>query len=36
MNKLKVRLSTPTVDNKELNKIKKIFSNSWLGYGPNV
>ena len=36
MNKLKVRLSTPTVDNKELNKIKKIFNNSWLGYGPNV
>ncbi len=36
MNKLKVRLSTPTVDNKELNKIKKIFNNYWLGYGPNV
>ena len=36
MKNLKVRLSTPTVDNKELNKIKEIFKNSWLGYGPNV
>lgn len=26
MNKLKVRLSTPTVDNKELNKIKNSLS----------
>ena len=36
MKNLKVRLSTPTVDNRELSKIKKIFKNSWLGYGPNV
>ncbi len=36
MNNLKVRLSTPTVNYKELNKIKAIFKNSWLGYGPNV
>jgi len=36
MGNLKVRLSTPTVNNLELKKIKKIFKNSWLGYGPNV
>ena len=36
MKNLKVRLSTPTVDKRELNKIKTIFKNSWLGYGPNV
>ena len=36
MKNLKVRLSTPTVNNIELSKIKKIFDNSWLGYGPNV
>ena len=36
MNKLKVRLSTPTVNNRETNALKKIFNNSWLGYGPNV
>ncbi|OUV61473.1 MAG: UDP-4-amino-4-deoxy-L-arabinose-oxoglutarate aminotransferase [Candidatus Pelagibacter sp. TMED128] len=36
MKNLKVRLSTPTVNYKELNKIKAIFKNSWLGYGPNV
>ena len=36
MKNLKVRLSTPTVNHKELNKIKDIFKNSWLGYGPNV
>jgi perosamine synthetase len=36
MNKLKVRLSTPTVNNSETNALKKIFNNSWLGYGPNV
>ena len=36
MKNLKVRLSTPTVDNIELSQIKKIFDNSWLGYGPNV
>ena len=36
MKNLKVRLSTPTVDKRELKKIKTIFKNSWLGYGPNV
>lgn len=36
MKNLKVRLSTPTVDNRELIEIKKIFKNSWLGYGPKV
>ena len=36
MKNLKVRLSTPSVNNLEISKIKKIFKNSWLGYGPNV
>ena len=36
MKNLKVRLSTPTVNSIELRKIKKLFDNSWLGYGPNV
>lgn len=36
MKNLKVRLSTPSVNSKELNKIKTLFQNSWLGYGPNV
>jgi len=36
MKNLKVRLSTPTVNNLELKEIKKIFNNSWLGYGPQV
>ena len=36
MKNLKVRLSTPSVNNLELAKIKEIFKNSWLGYGPNV
>ena len=36
MKKLKVRLSTPTVNNLELREIKKLFDRSWLGYGPNV
>jgi len=36
MKNLKVRLATPSVNNIELSKIKEIFKNSWLGYGPNV
>ncbi len=36
MKKLKVRLSTPTVNKLELKQIKKLFDKSWLGYGPNV
>jgi len=36
MKNLKVRLSTPTVNHLELKEIKKIFNNSWLGYGPKV
>ena len=36
MKNLKVRLSTPSVNNLELSNIKNIFKNSWLGYGPNV
>jgi perosamine synthetase len=36
MNKLQVRLSTPTVNHLELRQIKKLFDRSWLGYGPNV
>ena len=36
MKKLQVRLSTPTVNNLELREIKKLFDQSWLGYGPRV
>ena len=35
MKNLKVRLSTPSVNNLEISKIKDIRI-SWLGYGPNV
>ena len=36
MTNLKIRLSKPSVDKLELVEIKKLFNESWLGYGPNV
>tara|TARA_Y100000590_G_scaffold142531_1_gene163593 strand:+ start:10449 stop:11603 length:1155 start_codon:yes stop_codon:yes gene_type:complete len=32
----KIRLFKPSVGKEELNSIKKVFSKSWLGYGPMV
>ena len=32
----KIRLFKPSVGKEELNSIKKVFSRSWLGYGPLV
>ena len=36
MTNLKTRLSKPTIDKLELVEIKKLFNETWLGYGPNV
>ena len=32
----KVRLFKPWVGKEEISNIKKVFSNSWIGYGPEV
>ena len=32
----KVRLFKPWVGKAELSNIKKVFSNSWIGYGQEV
>jgi perosamine synthetase len=32
----KVRLFKPWVGREEISNIKKVFSNSWIGYGPEV
>ena len=32
----KIRLFKPSVGKEEIKNIKKVFNNSWLGYGPLV
>ncbi len=36
MKKNRIRLFKPALSNKEIFEIKKVFSKSWVGYGPKV
>ena len=33
---MKIRLFKPSIGKDEISEIKKVFNNSWLGYGPQV
>lgn len=33
---MKIRLFKPSIGKDEISEIKKVFKNSWLGYGPKV
>ena len=36
VNRKRIRLFKPSLNNKEIEEIKKSFSSSWIGYGPQV